>query len=229
MKRVLLLTLIIVAFAGTSALAKSQVESDYSKRFFTGNIQLGYFSGVELITSATFANFANGFPFAVRLGFGYSWASAGDEWMARRVYIDNNTNGTARSHAKIWDGRFDLMFPVDWLSLERTSVFAGVRRTKFTASFEYIDGDETFDVNTFQWGLGGGVETAFALSPRVDMTFSLGVDYFFRSELSGHDSYYYPNDINNDGIGTYTYKDADAAVSNPDLNTRLMTGIAYRF
>lgn len=199
-------------------------------RFFTGSFQLGYYDGIGVHVAGTFANFAEGFPFQVRLGLGYAWVPTGDALLARRVFIDNNTNGTPQSNGKFWDGRLDVLFPVKIMaSLPRTKVFAGIRRNHYTANFEYIGGNETFVVNCNQWGMGGGLETAFALSPRVDMLVSAGADYYFRGEMSGHDTYYRPNGDDLHAIGDYTYKDADAAIAQPDLNTRLMLGIGYRF
>jgi hypothetical protein len=197
--------------------------------FFTGSFQLGYYDGVGVHVSGTFANFAEGFPFQIRLGLGYAWVPTGDALLARRVFIDNATNGTPQSNGKFWDGRLDVLFPVKILSLQRTKVVGGIRRNHYSANFEYIGGNETFVVNCNQWGMGGGLETAFALSPRVDMLVSVGADYYFRGEMSGHDTYYRPNGDDLHAIGDYTYKDADAAIDQPDFNTRVMLGVGYRF
>jgi hypothetical protein len=195
----------------------------------TGQVQLGYFGGPGVHCSGTVANFAEGFPFRLRLGLGYSWVPSGDALLARRVFIDNNTNGTPRAWGTVWDGRMDILYPISLLSLSRSMVYGGLRRSSFVARFEYIGGNETFNVNTKQWGVGGGVETSFALSPRVDMVFQLGADYYFRGELSGHDTYYRPDGDDLHAIANYTYKDADAAIDQPDIESRLMLGVAYRF
>ncbi len=232
MKRFAAGLLIVAAMAGGAVAAPTPAPDAYSisgNRFFTGQVQLGYFDGVSLHVSGTAANFAAGFPFKVRLGLGYAWVPTGDAVAARRVFIDNATNGTPTGRGKVWDARFDVIYETKLFSLERSQIFGGIRRSDFTAHFEYIGGNETFDVNSSQWGIGGGAETAFALSPRVDMIFSAGADYFFRSTLSGHDTYYRPNNDNTHPIANYTYKDADKAISQPDIQTRLMMGVAYRF
>jgi hypothetical protein len=197
--------------------------------WLVGDIKLGYHGGVGLHVSVTALNFAQNFPFSVRLGLGYTRVDAGDDWGARRVFINDNTNGTARSNAHVWDGRLDLLYPVKLLDLQRTTLFGGVRRSDFNAYFEYIGGAETFDVMTTQWGLGGGIETAFAVSPRVDMVLTLGGDYYFRSELSGHDTYYRPDGNDTHPIDDYTFTEADAVINQPDVMTRLMLGVAYHF
>lgn len=222
----------VPVFAGSRKKATTELGPELDKlRFFTGNIQTGYYDGVGIHVSGTFANFAEGFPFAIRFGVGHAWVPSGDAILARRIFIDQNTGGNnnARAQGDLWDYRLDLIYPVKLLALDRGKVFGGVRYSDFNAYFEYIGGNETFDVINNEWGLGGGVETAFALSPFVDMTFSLGVDYFFRGELSGHDSYYYPNGDDRNAKENFTYADADAAINDPGVNTRLMMGIAYRF
>jgi hypothetical protein len=199
------------------------------RRWLVGGIQTGYYSGLGFHLSATAQNFAQDFPFAVRLGLGYARVPAGDEWAARRVFINDNTNGTARSNAHVWDVRLDVLYPMKILNLKRTTLFAGPRHSDFDAYFEYIGGAETFDVITKQWGIGGGVETAFALSPLVDMVFSVGADYYFRGTLGGHDTYYSPDGDDVHPIEDYTYAEADKAINQPDVITRVMMGLAYHF
>ena len=226
---VVILTVLLAGTAYASGQNTSEPKKAQGRHWLVGGIQMGYYSGVGFHLSATAQNFAEDFPFAVRLGLGYSRVPAGDEWAARRVFINNNTNGTARSNAHVWDARLDLMYPVKILNLKRTMVFAGPRRSDFDAYFEYIGGAETFDVITKQWGVGGGVETAFALSPLVDMVFSLGADYYFRGTLAGHDTYYRPDGNDTHPIDDYTYAEADKAINQPDVLTRLMVGLSYHF
>lgn len=200
-----------------------------TKRWLVGQAQLGYYGGVGFHCSVTAREFAEGFPFSMRLGLGYSHVSGGDAWAARRVFINDNENGTARSDAHIWDVRLDVLYPVKLMKLQSTSVFGGIRHADFNSYFEYIGGAETFDVQSHQWGLGGGIETAFALNPRLDMILSVGADYYFRSTMDGHDTYYRPNNDNTNPIDNYTYADADKAINQPDVMTRLMLGWAYHF
>jgi len=204
-------------------------QSMQGRHIFSGEVLLGYYDGVGLHVSGTLADFAQDFPFKVRLGLGYAWAAPGDALLARKVFINNATNGTPKKSAKIWDARFDVLYPIKFFSLKRTMLFAGPRHSNYTAHFEYIGGAEVFDVNSNQWGLGGGIETAFALSPRVDMIVTAGADYYFRSTLSGHDTYYRPNGDDLHPIDNYTYKDADAAINQPQTEIRLMYGLVYRF
>ena len=224
-----LMIIVLGAAAGAVGQNLQGSRNDGRNHWLVGEVKLGYYRGVGLHASLTALNFAQNFPFSVRIGLGYTRVSAGDGWAARRVFINNNTNGTARSNARVWDARLDVLCPLKLLNLKRTTFFAGLRHSDFDAYFEYIGGAETFDVKTSQWGLGSGIETAFALSPLLDMVFTLGADYYFRSTLSGHDTYYRPNGDDTHPIGDYTYKAADEAINQPDVMTRLMVGLSYHF
>ena len=209
--------------------ASADAPSRKNSGIFTGGLQVGYYDGMSVHGSITFDNISDAFPLGLRFGYGVTWSNAGDALAARRVFIDNNTNGTARQHGKNSDLRFDVTHPVKVFKLQNTKAFGGVRWNDYTGYFEYIGGNETFDVNGNQWGVGGGLETAYALSPLVDLTFSVGLDYFFKSQLNGHDSYYWPDGTDTNGIGNYTYADADEAINQRDFDLRTLMGVSYKF
>ena len=230
--RIMVLAALVTLLSSTVCAAErplSTIPERDGKVQFTGQVLTGYYGGIGLHVNGTLANFADGFPFQIRLGIGYARVPAGNALLARQVFINNNTNGTPESSGKMWDERLDVLYPVNLLSLKRTMFFAGPRHSNFTAHFEYIGGAEVFDVNDDQWGLGAGLETSFALSPRVDMVITGGADYYFPNTLSGHDTYYRTNNDNTHPIEDYTYQDAEKAIDQPELKTRLMLGIAYRF
>ncbi|MCB2230333.1 hypothetical protein KQH82_06435 [bacterium] len=242
MKRLAVITAVLVL---APILAASAADNDYpmptmeqqrenqhalpSIRTVTGQLITGYNGGTGVHASFTFNNFAEGFPFSLRAGVGHSWVAPGDAVAARRIFIDQNTNGEPRSKAKVWDVRLDVMYPVQLFNLKHTSAFGGPRHTAYEAYFEYIGGNETFDVISKSWGVGGGLETSFPVSPRVSMIVVAGADYFFRSELSGHDTYYRPDGDDLNAKESFTYDDADKAVEQPDFETRIMFGVSYQF
>lgn len=233
MGRTAILTLLTAALLCSPAVAHETGEyhrPNYAdQRLFTGSVQVGYFNGMGLHFAGTFDNFAGGFPFALRFGLGHTWGDAGDPLLARRVFIDNATNGTPQEYGTMWEARFDLMHGLKLFSMERNKIFAGVRWAKYSGYFEYTGANETFNAEGYAWGLGAGLETAFAISPIMDMTFTLGFDNYFKGELYGHGSRYRPNGDDIDPTGSYTWADADAAVNQPTFNTRIMMGLAYRF
>ena len=233
MNRLLITLLALVAAISTTTLAQSEASSSgpivYHNRYFTGEVFTGYFGGVGLHVAGTVNHFADGFPFQLRVGLGYAWVAPGDAMRARRVFINQATNGSPRGKGKMWDARVDVLYPVKLFSLKNTRLFVGARKAAYTAYFEYIGGNETFGVTSNPWGVGGGFETSFSISPRVDMLLTAGADYYFRTLLSGHDTYYRPNGDDLNAKEDFTYKDADDAIAQPSLNTRIMFGVAYRF
>lgn len=73
------------------------------------------------------------------------------------------------------------------------------------------------------------MKSCFAVSHKVDLVFHLGVDYFFESTLSGHDTKYSPDGDNSNARDGYTYEDADAGINQPKVEPRMMMGFAYNF
>lgn len=148
---------------------------------------------------------------------------------ARRIFINNATNGTPEKQGWFWEYRFDFMYRVNWLSLQRLYLFAGPRYETFTGNFKYIGGNEDFDVTTNQWGIGTGLQGFFSISPTLDFTLSAGVDYYFSSMLKGHDTEYFPDGEDVNPREDYTYSDADKAINQPGILLQLMIGISYKF
>ncbi len=99
----------------------------------------------------------------------------------------------------------------------------------FTANFNFIGGNEDFDITSNQWGIGFGLKSYFEISHSFDFVASAGFDYYFDSELSGHDTRYNPDGEDINARNDYTYSDADGAINNPDFQLRLMVGINYHF
>lgn len=64
---------------------------------------------------------------------------------------------------------------------------------------------------------------------RFDLVVSAGIDYFFSSRLSGHDTSYSPDEANVNPRNEYTYSHADAAVGQPKLEPLIMFGFRYSF
>ena len=78
-------------------------------------------------------------------------------------------------------------------------------------------------------GLGRG---SLPLSEHFTAVMQLGLDYYFRSSIYGHDATYYPDNSNinarNNNAGyTYTYEDALRATTVPHIRPRVMVGIQF--
>lgn len=189
----------------------------------------GYYSGMSLEARGVISNIADGFPLKVRFGVSYTTMQPGDAWDARRIFINNATNGTPQESGRAWALKLDAAHAVSLLSLSRSHLYGGLRYARFTGNFRFVGGNEDFDIRNSQWGLGGGCESYFAVSGHLDMILTAGIDYYFSGVLSGHDTAYSPtgNDVN--PREDYTYADADAAIGQPKLTPLLMLGVSYNF
>jgi hypothetical protein len=178
--------------------------------------------------AVTFDDFAQGLPLGLRVGVGYSGCEPGDAWAARRVFINANTNGTPQSNGRRWDYRLDGVWRTSWRGIEHLDVVAGPRVSRFSGQFDFIGGNEFFNVVSTQWGLGTGAEASFRMSDRSDFVVGLGFDWFFNSRMTGHDTAYLPDGTSVNAIDDYTWADADKAIHQPRLTPRVMLGLQRR-
>ncbi|MEN8191448.1 MAG: hypothetical protein ABFS12_01445 [Bacteroidota bacterium] len=195
---------------------------------FSSGLQIGYYNGFSIGMNALIANFAEDFPLAAKIGFGYTSTSGGNALDARKIFINNNTNGVPDESGDILDFRFDFLYNIHLLS-KRTYLVFGPRYTMFTGFYSYIGGNEEFEVTSDQWGVGTGLESYFRMSSKFDLVLHAGYDFFFSSDLHGHDTTYNPDDVNVNPREDYKYSDADAAINQPKHMIRLMIGFNYNF
>jgi hypothetical protein len=211
-------------------LGQAQSEQSFTYRpFVTGGITVGYTGGFGIQGNVMVSNFARDFPLSARLGIGYSSLDPGNPADARRIFINDATNGVPEKSGTDWNFRLDFLYRVPFLSMKRFYVFTGARYSAFSAAFNFIDGNEFFNINSNQWGLGLGGESYFMLVPGLDLVFSLGADYYFNSTLEGHDTSYSPDGQNINSRRGYTYYEADQAINQPKVMLRAMLGFNYHF
>ena len=189
---------------------------------------LGYYGGTGFQVSGMVSNFAQDLPLSARLTVGLSLLSPGDPWAARRIFVNNNTNGVPETSGRMIDLRLDVTHPVKLFGFQRAYLYGGLRRDYFLGRFNFIDGNEEFEISSSLWGLGVGVDNYFRMGQRVDLVVTTGLDYYFPSSLSGHDTTYSPDNQNVNPEGDYRYRDADKAINQPKLELRLMLGLNYR-
>ena len=226
MKRLIFYSVFLLFISSAVNAQPTSTAFDF-RPYFSGGLQAGYSGGLGFQANLTMSNFAQEFPFSMRFAAEYVFVNPGDPLDARKIFINDNTNGTPEKDGHTFDLRMDFMMPVKILT-NNTSVFFGPRYSFFTGNFNFIGGNEFFSVTSNQFGLGGGLETAFRMSYRMTFVLSGGVDYYFANNLAGHDTQYSPDgeDIN---PRNYTYEDADTAINQPKLEFRIMTGINYFF
>jgi hypothetical protein len=213
----------------TATGVQGQQDAQATGARFSSGLLLGYSSGFGVQGFGVASNFAEGFPLQARLGIGFTSVDAGSPPDARRVFINNATNGIPEEAGQTWDFSLDVGYPVNLLSMKRAFLVGGVRHSRFKGNFKYVGGNEDFDVKSSHWGIGGAVQSYFAMGGRFDLVLDAGLDYYFSSTLTGHDTAYAPDGTAVNPREDYTYSDADAAVGQPKFRPILMLGMNYRF
>ncbi len=118
---------------------------------------------------------------------------------ARHVFINNNTNGTPTEDGHTWQLRFDLAHPVAHLGKSPVNLGLGARKAFFTGTFDFVGGNENFDVTGRPWGVGLVLDTSY--SPDND-------------NVNPHED--------------YDWDDADAAINQPSLEALGLVGLRWR-
>lgn len=231
MRKPTLFTLIFLTIF-CSVISVAQDQSTDSK--FALGALVGYNRGFGGQINATAFNPVASLPLHLRLGIGLTSLDPGNSADARRIFINNATNGVPESKAKSFDYRLDILWPFAIIPAAKSYLHFGPRYSSYRANFKYVGGNEDFDVTSRQVGLGLGAESHFRINDRIDLVVLAGLDYFFDNTLQGHDTSYSPDDDNvnarNDnqnGDVQFTYSDADEAIKQPQLMPRLMVGINY--
>jgi hypothetical protein len=196
---------------------------------FNVGLGFGLKGGFSYRATAGISDFARGFPFGLDLSATYSTINPGDPLRARRIFINQNTNGTPEKSGWTWDLRMDFMYNMRPQNVKGLYLFAGPRVSFFTADFNYVDGNEDFEVTSAQWGVGVGAKGVFSITPSLDLTMTAGVDGYFPATLYGHGTTYTPDDMNVNAKEEFTYKDAAAAIRTPRFQPVLMMGLSYAF
>ena len=188
----------------------------------------GYYGGPAFRGEATLANFAVNLPIQIRFGVGWASVYPGSAEDARRIFINDATNGEPDKSGSLLDFRFDFMYPVKLFSLSGLYLYGGPRYAKFTARFDFIGGNEVFDIYSDQWGIGLGLQKAIPLSNSWALVINTGLDYFFNAPIYGHDTLYSPDGEHQNPRRDYGYNDADNAVNQPKVEFHLMAGVQVR-
>lgn len=196
-----------------------------SKASFAIGFQGGYSNGIGFQGNFLVRNLAEGFPLDIKLGIGYSFLDPGNPIDTRKIFINDATNGVPEKAGRIIDFRADFLNK----ALARTYFYAGPRLAVFTGNFNFVGGNEDFDITSSQWGAGIGVENYFRMTPLLDLVFNFGYDYFFLSTLYGHDTSYSPDGQDVNARRDFTYTDADNAVNQPKHKIKAMVGLSYNF
>ena len=202
---------------------------------FYGGISTGYNRGFGIRTNLTLSNFQSDFPFELSLSAGYTFMNPGNAADARRIFINNATNGVPEKKGSSFDLRLDFKKSRSIFGIEHSYLVFGPRFSTFKGDFIYVGGNEDFEVTSIQWGIGGGAENQFNLMQNLNFVMAYGLDFYFPSTLTGHDTAYSPDNDNvnpeNDnqnGDTPFRYGDANQAIRQPMLMPYIMIGMIYK-
>lgn len=223
------LVIFIVSFSNTINAQSAQESS------FALGINTGYNRGFTVQLNATALQPLQSLPVQLRFGMGYSKLDPGNAADARRIFINNATNGVPEEKAKAFDYRLDFLWSSRFLNLADAFWAVGPRYSSYTANFKYVGGNEDFDVTSKQFGVGFGAESHFPINEKLNLVAAAGMDYFFNNTLQGHDTSYSPdndnvnprNDNQNNDI-QFTYSDANEAVNQPNFMPRILLGVQFK-
>lgn len=234
MKRNIRQLLGIILFIPLTSLLSAQNNNAKDPRKLVAGISAGYNRGIGISANITPFSLSGDLPFSLRFGAGYSFLNPGNAAEARRIFINNNTNGTPEKKGTSLDLRLDFLINKPLFGISTSSLVFGPRFSTFRGNFKYVGGNEDFDVTSYQFGLGAGFENYFKMNPKMNLVLSWGLDIYAPSRLSGHDTSYSPdndninpraNNRNNDIL--FRYGDANRAIKQPFIMPRIMLGVNF--
>lgn len=228
-----ILTVAVVYCLGCFTILSGQDKSG-SHLKYTAGIITGYNRGYGVQGNFTARNFEKDFPFQLRFGIGYTFLNPGNAADARRIFVNNATNGTPEKKGRSIDYRLDFMIPKTIFNIEDSYLVLGPRFSSFMGDFKYVGGNEDFEVKSHQFGIGLDLENHFHLIKNIELVLNYGLDFYFPSTMSGHDTSYSPdndnvnpkNDNQNDN-NSFNYKDADKSIRQPKFMPHAMIGVNF--
>jgi hypothetical protein len=233
MKTTNMFLLSAILLLGMGSISYGQDKANGLSKFSAG-VLAGYNRGYGMRADLTLNNATNELPFKLRFGLGYSFINPGNAADARRIFINNATNGEPEKKGRSIDYRLDFLFSKSIFGLPHSYIVLGPRGSSFKGNFKYIGGNEDFDVTSRQWGVGGGIESHYKMKEKLNLVIALGLDFYLPSTLHGHDTSYSPD---NDNVNTrndnenndtpFTYKDADKAIYQPRFMPFAMIGLNF--
>ena len=84
---------------------------------FSTDLMLGYSGGFGVQVNGMVSGFAKGFPMNLSVGIGYTGMDPGNAADARRIFINDATNGDPEKSGHRWDFRMDFLLMISTLSV----------------------------------------------------------------------------------------------------------------
>ena len=158
-------------------IAWNTIAQDHSK--FALGLQSGYNKGLSFQTHFTIFDFVKDNPFHLRFGLAYTDVNPGNAADARRIFINNATNGTPEKTGQLFEYKLDFLIPFDLLNDSYIAI--GPHYSSFKGNFKFIGGNEFFDITSKQWGLGLGIGNFFEINSPREASFFIKFSIFSKS------------------------------------------------
>ena len=204
----ILLSLTIIAYG--------QNNTKYSAFLITG-----YNRGFGIQGNFILHNFVREFPFEVKFGIGYAGYNPGNGYDVRRMFVDNNIDGTPSKTGQSYDLSLDFMLLGKIFGLDSSYFVFGPRFSTYFGDFRYID-NESLQVSSHQFGFGTAIIHRFPMYKKIDLVMTYGFDFYFPSAISGNGTSYRPDNDNLNpkldilsGVNYFRYHAVDKAINQP--------------
>ena len=166
----------------------------------------GYTGGFGINLYGTISEFSYDTPLSVRFGGGYNIREAGNPWDARKIFINDNTNGDPAESAHSFDLRLDFAYPVNLFSIRKSLLKLDQDILCIHPHLNLLAAMNFLILQLHNSDLVQDLETYFGISPNLSLVFSGGFDYYFDAQIGGHDSAYNPDGTDVSGREDYTYR-----------------------
>ncbi len=221
------LTSVLLAAAMAAPSLSAQQASTPGIAFSVGGMA-GWADGTALQLFAVAQRVGGSIPLQARLRLGWDQVDPGNSLDARRVFINDATNGTPQKWGRTADVALDVLVGTRRLPGDEAFWVLGVRHSFFLANFRYVGANEEFTIRSTPTGFGAGGESRFRLGSATSLVVDAGLDYFLATSFEGHDTSYEPNGQDINPREGYAWKDADAAINQPRLRPMLAVGLQRR-
>ncbi len=143
MKKIISVCLMVILLMTTLISAETAKISDSSnKPSVKIGVALGSNGGFGGEIQGMISNLTQEMPINLRFAFGYTSLKPGIPADARRIFINDATNGVPVEKGRIYSYKFDFLIPFNLFAFEKSFLYVGPRYKRFTANFNFIGGNE---------------------------------------------------------------------------------------
>jgi hypothetical protein len=191
---------------------------------------VGYYDDLGVTLGLRVEDTASDFPLYIqgRLGATYQ-VEPGNAEDARQFFINDNQGGNIEEYGQSYFLALDLgwkMYAKGPLNLELN--VSGLLN-HYQAHFTFIGNNESFTVKTTSFGIGLGANLRILFSEiNSSLMVKGGVEYFPKTRIDAHGTYYYTPDGEDDNPrNDYTYDNADESINQPSFRPYVQIGLLF--